>query len=86
VDRFKLGPQGVRFHREFQDKTCPGTKMDLGRFREMVGAAAATKTIELVDVATGKVVAAYQLAPGGDHVADQGKAYVVRGRCDSSSE
>jgi hypothetical protein len=80
VDRFELKLENVRFHREFQDKTCPGTKVDLGRFREMVGAAAATtKTVKLVDVATGEVVATHQLAPGGDHVADQGKVYVVRG-------
>jgi hypothetical protein len=36
VDRFKLKAEHIRFHREFQNKTCPGTKIDLAEFRKMV--------------------------------------------------
>ena len=35
-DRFKLAASAVRFHREFQDKTCPGTRINLSEFQHMV--------------------------------------------------
>jgi len=35
-DRFELGASAVRFHREFQDKTCPGTRINLSEFRHLV--------------------------------------------------
>ena len=34
--RFKLGIAAIRFHREFADKTCPGTRMSLAGFRANV--------------------------------------------------
>lgn len=81
VDRFKLDLAAVRFHREFQNKTCPGTKVGLAAFRRLVeeaasGKAESDKTVKVVDAGTGKVLATHELAPGGDHLADQGKLYV----------
>lgn len=35
-DRFALPASAVRFHREFQDKTCPGTRLNLAEFRRLV--------------------------------------------------
>jgi len=43
VERFQLKLASVRFHREFQDKTCPGTRIELAAFREMVGAASQSR-------------------------------------------
>jgi hypothetical protein len=40
LDRFHLPVSAVRFHREFADKTCPGTRLDLNAFRELVQAVA----------------------------------------------
>ena len=39
LDRFGLGIGAVRFHREFQNKTCPGTRIDLAAFRQLVAEA-----------------------------------------------
>jgi hypothetical protein len=36
VERFKLTAGQIRFHREFQPKTCPGTRINLAEFRTMV--------------------------------------------------
>lgn len=36
------------------------------------------ETVTVVDHATGSVLAKYELVPQGDHIADQGKIYVVR--------
>ena len=36
VDRFSLEAQNIRFHREFANKTCPGTRIDLSKFRSLV--------------------------------------------------
>lgn len=33
LGRLGLGVGSVHFHREYADKTCPGTKLDLGKFR-----------------------------------------------------
>lgn len=80
VERFKLKDENIRFHREFSEKTCPGTKVDLTNFRQMVmsgqGSGEEGRTVRVVEVSTGKVIAAYELAEGGDHLADQGKLYV----------
>ena len=35
-DHFRLSAGAVRFHREFQNKTCPGTRLDLADFRRRV--------------------------------------------------
>lgn len=35
-DRFSLRPANVRFHREFADKSCPGTRCNLDKFRRQV--------------------------------------------------
>ena len=35
-DRFEIGAGGIRFHREFADKTCPGTRVGLTHFRRLV--------------------------------------------------
>lgn len=51
VERFKLKAEHIRFHREFQDKTCPGTKIDLAEFRKMV------VNVEVNEVEALKVVA-----------------------------
>lgn len=81
LQRFRLGPAAVRFHREFQDKTCPGTRVNQEVFRKMVKAEmgeAKAQTVKLVDAKTGEVVGSLVLAPNGDHIADQGKLYVVK--------
>ncbi|HEY3398274.1 MAG TPA: peptidoglycan recognition family protein [Armatimonadota bacterium] len=38
LQRFGLGVDRLHFHREFADKTCPGTKLDLVSFRAQVQA------------------------------------------------
>jgi len=86
VERFKLTPAGIRFHREFQNKTCPGTRLDLAAFRKMVAAPATppagqpaqTRTILIVDHENGQEVGHFELVPNGDHIKDQGKVYVKR--------
>lgn len=35
-ERFKLKAGQIRFHREFQDKTCPGKRIELADFRNLV--------------------------------------------------
>jgi hypothetical protein len=40
-ERYDLELEHVRFHREFADKSCPGTGVDLKTFRESVGRAIA---------------------------------------------
>lgn len=35
-DRFKLSPSAIRFHREFQNKTCPGARFKINDFRKAV--------------------------------------------------
>ncbi len=35
--RFSLAPANIRFHREFADKTCPGTHVSLEMVRSQVG-------------------------------------------------
>ena len=35
--RFQLSPANIRFHREFADKTCPGTHVSLDTVRTQVG-------------------------------------------------
>jgi hypothetical protein len=37
LQRFGLTPEQIHFHREFADKTCPGLKLELERFRKAVG-------------------------------------------------
>jgi hypothetical protein len=37
--RWSLPTSAIRFHREFADKSCPGTRMDLAKFRAHVQAA-----------------------------------------------
>ncbi len=39
VERFGLGLENIRFHREFAPKTCPGTKLSIAYLRGEVGAA-----------------------------------------------
>ena len=34
--RFGLGVEAIHFHREYADKTCPGVKMELERYRAEV--------------------------------------------------
>lgn len=36
LDRFDLQPADLHFHREFADKSCPGRRLELPRFREEV--------------------------------------------------
>jgi hypothetical protein len=36
------------------------------------------KTIKLVEHGTGAVIAEYEMVPGGNHIADQGKVYVAK--------
>lgn len=36
LERFGLGVEAIRFHREFAHKTCPGKKMRLGTYRAEV--------------------------------------------------
>jgi len=36
VDRFKLAAHNIRFHREFENKSCPGIRVSLAAFRELV--------------------------------------------------
>jgi hypothetical protein len=84
VARYQLKPENIRFHREFADKTCPGTRLDLAQFRLRVarvmedeGAPAPkTQTVRIVDYKTGKVTGSFELVAGGDHIADQRKVYV----------
>lgn len=47
LDRFKLPVGKIRFHREFQSKTCPGTRMDLTAFRELFIGARNVKVVLL---------------------------------------
>ena len=35
-DRFNIAAGDIRFHREFADKSCPGTRIKLSAFRDMV--------------------------------------------------
>ncbi len=44
LERFKLSPVNIRFHREFASKTCPGLKLGLAKFRQDVAAADAGAT------------------------------------------
>ncbi len=39
VERFGLGLENIRFHREFASKTCPGTKLSIAYLRGEVAAA-----------------------------------------------
>ena len=82
VQRFKLKPANIRFHREFQNKTCPGKRMDLTAFRRLVEeqSKSGSRTVRMVDAASGEVVGSFELVAGGDHIADQGKVYVEGGR------
>ena len=86
--RFKLSTSAIRFHNEFASKTCPGTRVSLSEFRKLVagtvtkpamGAPAPTVPVQIVDHATGKVLAKYAMVEGGDHVSDQRKVYVKGG-------
>lgn len=36
LDRFELGVDAIRFHREFENKTCPGLKLGIASFRREV--------------------------------------------------
>ncbi len=36
-EAYNLGPHNIHFHREFADKTCPGTRIDLTSVRNTVG-------------------------------------------------
>jgi hypothetical protein len=67
VDRFKLKPEHIRFHREFQNKTCPGTKIDLGDFRRMVMGANANETaaLKVVVLPENKIVECRPEVDGG---------------------
>lgn len=85
LKRFGLTTSAIRFHSEFQDKTCPGTRVSLAAFRkEVAGTAtpatppkpAKTVAVKIIDHLTGKVVQTLQMVPEGDHVGDQGKLYV----------
>jgi len=84
LSHFRLGREAIRFHREFQNKTCPGRRLALESFRDLVLGSPAgpagrgpAQAVKVVDVATGAVVETLEVAPGGNHVADQGKVYVV---------
>jgi hypothetical protein len=37
LEAYNLGVQTIHFHREFADKTCPGTRIDLATVRNTVG-------------------------------------------------
>lgn len=87
VDRFKLKPEHIRFHREFADKTCPGTRIALAAFRKLVMGTTATvptpapakpMAIKVIHHPSGEVIETLQMVPGGNHIGDQGKIYVVR--------
>ena len=85
VDRFKLKPENIRFHREFANKICPGTRLDLANFRALVMDAtvkplvmppAKTTPVKIVNALSGKVIETVQMVPDGNHIADQKKLYV----------
>jgi len=38
LERFELAPDDVYFHRDYANKTCPGTRLDRGEYRKEVGA------------------------------------------------
>ena len=84
--RYSLGPQDVYFHRDFANKTCPGTAIDRAAFRAQVAAnivvmpaaGDATRDVLVIEHATGVRLETLKVVPGGDHVADQGKLYVVK--------
>ena len=64
----------------------PGTKITkfspslknrvTGYYAAMPATDDALQTIRMIEEATGKVVGSFNLVPGGDHIADQGKVYV----------
>ena len=46
--RFGLGVEQVHFHRQFADKSCPGTKLDLATYRKEVGQVGKTDEVRVV--------------------------------------
>lgn len=44
LTRYKLTAANVRFHREFADKSCPGDRLNLARFRQAVDGVAVEPT------------------------------------------
>jgi hypothetical protein len=68
--RFNIPAGKIFGHRDFADKSCPGTAIDMAAFRKSVAATGASpapqpsptaKTIKLVDLMTGKTLA--EVAP-----------------------
>ncbi len=48
MERFALKPENIRFHREFENKTCPGMRIDLMDFRQRVRATMPAEEIRVV--------------------------------------
>jgi len=88
--RYELKASDVYFHRDFADKTCPGTGIDRGAFRELVvqagevihegeGDSAAAVRDDLgfrLFLEDGEDWVELECLPGGDHREDQGKVYL----------
>jgi len=56
LTRYKLTTANVRFHREFADKSCPGTRLNLAQFRQAIDEAQDTDAEEVDRMAQCKVI------------------------------
>lgn len=88
--RYKLTAPDVWFHRDFANKSCPGSAMSRTHVRSLVNAAMQdggevpeepeieTETIKIIAYGSTHVLASYEMVPNGNHLDDQGKVYVKR--------
>ena len=88
-ERFKLNEGNVYFHRDFADKSCPGTAINRAEFRTNVRALMDKDTkpeetgrvVKVIEHGTGRILwpgtdERWELVENGNHVDDQGKVYV----------
>jgi len=87
IDRFELTPEQIHFHREYANKTCPGTRLRLDEYRYQVKLLMSeyTDNIKVVLLPGSQVIPCRPRLEDGttrvdlrpyDHIADQGKVYL----------
>ena len=66
LERFELAPDDIYFHRDYADKTCPGTRLDREPYRQQVAALERQRTETLHPCSPAPLSVKVVLLPGSE--------------------
>lgn len=81
--QFGLPAERLFLHRDVAPKSCPGNKVSRGWAREVLAQKMrmlkepVPQVVKFIEHETGAVVGTAKMVPGGNHIGDQGKLYLV---------